>query len=234
MEFSDEELLLMKPGDYVLSLLNSVPVDRRTIVLMRHSARNSFEGIPEELREGVEITPEGVSMAKAFGKSLSEIASRENLFLGHTAARRCRMTAESIGEGYSPASRVRLLGCQPEIESPVVNPDKYVALRDELGWREGIRRWLDEEIPADTLCNPHSYSEDILEKLLSCPVIGKNNLLFVVAHDITIIPIISNVFGKRITAVEFLNGIVITVNETTAEIRYSDVENSLKTERDIE
>jgi hypothetical protein len=223
----------MKPGDYVLSLLNCVPVDRRTIVLMRHSARNSFDGMPEELREGVEITPEGIRMARTFGESLSEISPGENLFLGHTVARRCRMTAESIGEGYSPVGRVRILGCQPVIESPVVNPDKYVALRDELGWREGIRRWLDGEIPVDTLCNPDTYSEDILEKLLSFPVTGENNLLLVVAHDITLFPIVSSVFGKRVTAVEFLNGIVITVKGTTAEIHYSDAEFSLKAERDI-
>jgi len=87
----------MKPGDYVLDLLNNAPKDKRTIVLLRHSARNPFDGMPEHLREGVEITPEGVRLARAFGESLKEIFSGNHLFLGHTVALRCRMTTESMG-----------------------------------------------------------------------------------------------------------------------------------------
>ncbi|WP_321507712.1 histidine phosphatase family protein [uncultured Methanoregula sp.] len=223
----------MKPGDYVLDLLREVPESGRTIVLIRHSARNSFDGIPEPLREGVEITPDGVRLAEAFGKSLAEIFTGKPLLLGHTVAHRCRMTARSIGDGYSPADSVRILGCQPEIGSPVVDPDNYVTLRSELGWREGIRRWLGQEIPEDTMRNPHTYSDEILSNLLSFPQAGENDLLIVVAHDITLFPIIFSIFGKNVTAVEFLNGIVITLNTTTAEIRYNDGKFSLKAERNI-
>ena len=223
----------MKPGDYVLDLLQSAPKNRRTIVLVRHSARNSFDGIPEKLREGVEITPEGIRQARAFGESLKEIFTGNHLFLGHTVAHRCRMTAESIGDAYSPVNRVRIIGCQPEIDSPVVNLDKYVAFRNELGWREGIRRWLDQEIPEDTLRNPHNYSDEILRNLLSFPETGERDLLIVVAHDITLFPILFSLFKKNLTAVEFLNGIVITADTTTAEIRYTDADFSLKAERKI-
>ena len=61
----------MKPCDYVLDLLNDAPKDRRTIALVCHSARNSLAGIPAHLRDGVEITPGGVRLAKAFGESLA-------------------------------------------------------------------------------------------------------------------------------------------------------------------
>jgi len=223
----------MKPGDYVLDLLQRAPKDQRTIVLVRHSARNSFDGIPEQLREGVEITPDGIRLARAFGESLKEIFTGNYLFLGHTVAHRCRMTAESIGDAYSPAKRVRMIGCQPEINSPVVDPDKFVALRDELGWHEGIRRWLNQEIPEDTLRNPHNYSDEILRNLLSFPEAGERDLLIIVAHDITLFPIVFSLFKKNVTAVEFLNGIVITADTTTAEIRYNDAEFSLKAERKI-
>nr|WP_320160501.1 histidine phosphatase family protein [uncultured Methanoregula sp.] len=223
----------MKPGDYVLDLLNNAPKNKRTIVLLRHSARNPFDGMPEHLREGVEITPEGVRMARAFGESLGEIFSGNHLFLGHTVARRCRMTAESIADAYSPADRVRILGCQPQVDSPVVNPDNYVALRNELGWREGIRRWLDEEISGDTMRNPRTYADEILHNLLSFPQAGERDLLIVVAHDITLFPIVFRLFGKNVTAVEFLNGIVITADKTTATIRYNDANVSLETKRDI-
>ena len=92
----------MKPGEFVLDILKEVPKNRRTIVLIRHSKRDSFEGVPDHLREGVVITPEGIRMAREFGESLGEILPGKPLVLGHTVARRCRMTAESIRDGYPP------------------------------------------------------------------------------------------------------------------------------------
>ena len=223
----------MKPGDYVLDLLKDAPKDRRTIALVRHSARNSFAGIPAHLRDGVEITPEGVRLARAFGESLGEILTGNLLLLGHTGALRCRMTAESIGDGYFPSDRVRMLGCRPEIDSPVVDPANCVSLLTEPGWTDGIKRWLDEEMPPDTLTNPRTYAEDIVRKLLSFPKTGEPDLLVVVAHDITLFPVVSSVFGKKITSVEFLNGVVISADTTTAEFWYSDADCSLKAKRDI-
>jgi hypothetical protein len=223
----------MKPGDYVLDLLKGLPKNKRTIALVRHSVRNSFEGIPGHLRDRVEITPEGVSLARAFGESLGEIFSGKFLFLGHTSALRCRMTAESIGDGYFPADHVQMLGCRPDITSPVVNPDKCIELLSEPGWSEGMKKWLNKEMPGDTLQNPQTYADEILKKLLSFPETGETDLLVVVAHDITLFPIVSCVFGKKITKVEFLNGIVIAADTMTAEFRYADAQCSLMMIRDI-
>jgi len=81
--------------------------------------------------------------------------------------------------------------------------------------------------------NPRTYSDEVLHNLLSFPQAGERDLLIVVAHDITLFPIVFNLFGKNVTAVEFLNGIVITAGTTTATIRYNDANFSLETERDI-
>lgn len=220
----------MKPGNFVLDILKEIPKNRKTIVLIRHSKRNSFEGIPDKLREGVEITPEGIFMAREFGESLGKILTGKPLFLGHTVAHRCKMTAESIRDGYSSDSSVRILGCEPEIKSPVVNLEKFIAIRNELGWKEGIRKWLDKEIPDDTLHNPRQYSDYVLRNLVSCPAVGDRDLLIAIAHDITLFPIISSVFGEKVKAIEFLNGIVITADTNTAVIHFTDKEFSLKKE----
>jgi hypothetical protein len=219
----------MKPGDFVLDILKETPKNRKTIVLIRHSKRNSFEGIPDHLREGVEITPEGILMAREFGESLGKILPGKPLFLGHTVANRCKMTAESIRDGY-PSDSVRILGCEPEIKSPVVNLEKFIAIRNELGWKEGIRRWLDQEIPENTLHNPRQYSDSVLRNLISCPAVGDRDLLIVIAHDITLFPIISRVFGENVKPIEFLNGIVITADTDTAVIHFNDKDFSLKKE----
>ena len=223
----------MKPGDFVLDILKETPKNRRTIVLIRHSKRDPFNGMPDHLREGVVITPEGILLAREFGESLGEIFPGKPLILGHTVARRCKMTAESILDGYPHNIPSRILGCEPEIQSPVVHLERYIAIRDELGWREVIRKWLDQEIPENTFQDPHRYADYVLSSLFRCPGAGDGDLFVVIAHDITIFPIISRVFGVTVKPIEFLNGIVITADTNTAELRFADAESSLKAERKI-
>lgn len=218
----------MKHGDYVLNLLKEVPKTGRTIVLMRHSHRESFRGIPDNLREGVEITPEGVLLARAFGESLGQIVPKKRVLLGHTVARRCQMTAESIGHGYAFPDRVRILGCHPDVGSVVADPGNYIRLREELGWQCLMQKWLNHEIPEETLENPHTYCEKILDGLVSFPGMNHDDLLVVIAHDVTIFPILSSVFGKTVTSLEFLNGLVITGDSPAFEIRYADADHALK------
>jgi len=41
------------------------------------------------------------------------------------------------------------------------------------------------------------------------------------------------IFGKHVKAIEFLNGIVLSVNSDNAEIQFKNAEYSFKTERRI-
>lgn len=223
----------MKPGDFVLDSLNKAPKDRRTIVLIRHSKRDPFGKMPDHLRNGVPITPDGILMAREFGNALGKIFPGKSLLLGHTIATRCLMTAESIREGYPHDTSSRILGCEPVIKSPVLHLERYVAIRNEIGWRELMRRWLDQELPADTFTNPYQYSDEILRNMFTCLNSGNGDLLVVIAHDITLFPIISSVFGVKVTAIEFLNGIVITADTNTAKFEFTDADISLNAERKI-
>jgi broad specificity phosphatase PhoE len=223
----------MKHGDYVLNLLGKVPETGKTIVLIRHSHRDSFRGVPDHLREGVEITREGILLARAFGESLKRMFPKKRILLAHTAAKRCRMTAESIGHGYASPDRVRILGCQPQVGSVVVDPDTYIRLREELGWQCLMQQWLSQQIPEETLENPRTYSDKTLAGLVSFPGIHHDDLLVVVAHDVTIFPILYRVFGKKLTSLEFLNGLVITGGSPAFEIRYADADHTLKAEWSI-
>ena len=220
----------MNYGDYVLDLLRKVPETGRTIVLMRHSHRVSFQGIPDHLREGIEITPEGVLMARAFGESLGNIFPKKHILLGHTPAKRCQMTAESIGHGYACPDRVRILGCRPHVGSVVTDPDRYIRLREELGWKSLMEKWLNQEVPGQILENPRTYCDKTLEGLVSFQGMNHDDLLVVIAHDVTILPILSSVFGTTKTSLEFLNGLVIMGGSSAVEIRYADAVHSLKAE----
>lgn len=207
---------------YVMDILNEIPHDGRTILLIRHANRDSFKGIPDNLREGVALNAEGIRAARAFGASLGDLFSGRDLLLAHTVANRCRMTAECIGEGYRPAGRVRILGCNPAVESVVVDPEQYVRLREEYTWPGLMKRWLDLEVPETTLQNPFAYSKKLLYGLASFPGMDDDDLMVVIAHDVTIFPLLLSVFGKPVISLDFLNGIVIRPDSGAMEIRFRD------------
>ncbi|MDD4254433.1 MAG: hypothetical protein PHP59_03565 [Methanofollis sp.] len=223
----------MKPGDYVLNLIKDAPKNRRTIALIRHSKRESFNGIPDELRDSVGITEEGIVMAREFGEAMNQIPSVKRLLLGHTIAKRAEMTAQSIFDGYCSESQARILGCEPTITSPVVNLDNLVKVRNTFGWSNLIIKWLDEKIPGNTLRNPYEYTDETLRNVLHYPGLGRGELLIIVAHDITLFPLIYSLFGENVKSIEFLNGIVISADTNIAEISFVDAKNTFKTERRI-
>jgi hypothetical protein len=223
----------MKAGAYVLDLIDTAPLNEKTIVLIRHSKRDSFNGIPDHLRDTVGINPDGVQMAREFGESIRQIAPDKRLLLGHTVAKRCEMTACSIKEGFSSDNQTMVLGCEPDIKSPVVNLDDLVKLRNEFGWQGLIQRWLGSELPEDTILNPRKYTDELLGKMLTYPNVKSGDMLVFVAHDITLFPLIFSLFGKNVKAIEFLNGIIISVNSDKAEIQFRNAKHSFKTERRI-
>ncbi len=218
----------MNPGDFVLDLLDTQPDSERTILLLRHSKRNSFIGVPDHLRPGVEITPEGVLMAREFGESLAEIVPDRRLLLRHTLALRCRMTAESIGQGYSLGNQFRMEEYPQELGDPVVDMGRFIELREQYGWEKLIRKWLDREIPDDVLQDPDLFSDNNVKHLLSLCATGDRDLFVIVGHDVTLFPIVSRVFGRKITTIDFLNGIAISAYETNAEIQFANSEFSFQ------
>jgi hypothetical protein len=221
----------MKPGSYVLDILESAPKNQSTILLIRHSNRDPFGEIPDHLRDTVGINPEGMRMAREFGESIKKIVPDKRLFLGHTVAKRSEMTARSICEGYSSDNQVKILGCEPEIKSPVVNLEKLVEIRNEFGWHELIKRWLGSEISEDVIWDPKKYSDEILGKLLNYPAIRPGDILIIVAHDITLFPLVFSLFGKPVKAIEFLNGVVISVDTNLVKIQFRNAELVCETER---
>jgi hypothetical protein len=221
----------MKPGSYVLDILQSAPKNQRTILLIRHSKRDSLAGIPDHLFNTVGLTPEGMRMAQEFGESIKKIAPNKRLFLGHTVAKRSEMTARSICKGYSSNNQSKILGCEPEIKSPVVNLEKLGEVRNEFGWQELIRRWLENEIPEDILRDPRKYSDEILRKLCNYPPVRPGDILIVVAHDITLFPLVFSLFGKPVKEIEFLNGVVIVADGNVAKIQFRNTELLCETER---
>lgn len=217
----------MKPGMYIQDLLLQGAVTGKLILYLRHSNRDSFAGVPEHMRQDVPITPQGISMALEFGRFLQEIFPERRLILGHTAARRSRMTAECIARGFCP-SWSRIIDYQEEIKDPIRDMDSYCYLRDENGWENLIIRWLNRQIPEHVMQDPDTYADIHVKKLLSFDGMDENSLFVVIGHDYTIFPIVSRIFGKKLTGIDFLNGIVFEANHNTAKVMFSDADSALE------
>ncbi len=214
-------------GAPILDLLRDGTVGIRTAVYLRHSIRNSLAGIPVHQQLAAEITPEGALRAREFGDALR----RRHLVLGQTIARRSCMTAACIGAGYAPDGHYRMIDYRRDIDDLILDPDAFLALRDAIGWEPLLRRWLRRGVPCDIMRDPHVYADTHLEQLIAIDGDGNHDLFVVIGHDITLFALISRLFGRTITTVDFLNGIVITTDGSTCEARFSGGEETLATTR---
>ena len=216
---------------YVLNLLKDVSEDARIVALIRHSKRPSFQGIPDHLRDAVEITPEGIRMAREFGASLRQISPNKRIFLSYNSVKRCEMTARAIREGYSSAILSTDLGYAPELITPIIDMNTYIALREELGYSQVMKNWMEGNISPGILWDPDQYAEKILKTVLNYPVIRSGDMLIIVTQDIAVFPLISSWLGKIVTSLDFLNGVVISADTTKADILFQDADHKLKITR---
>lgn len=216
-------------GAPILDLLRDGTVGIRTAVYLRHSIRNSLAGIPAHQQLAAEITPEGALRAREFGEALQRLVPGRRLVLGHTIARRSRMTASCIGAGYAPDGHYRMIDYRRDIDDLILDPDAFLALRDAIGWEPLLRRWLGRGVPRDIMRDPHVYADTHLEQLIAVDGGDDRDLFVVIGDDITLFALVSRLFGRTITTVDFLNGIAITTDGTTSEARFSGGEETLAT-----
>jgi hypothetical protein len=217
-------------GKPVFHTLRQLPERERTVILIRHANRPSFEGVPYDVRPHVEITPEGIENARRFGISLAPVVSGKRIHLLHTPATRCRMTAMAIREGLSPGNTADIgIGQAPLIADPVRDLERFRHLNEQYGWHELIRRWLEGRVDEEVLWNPGWYSDALLKQVLDGPDFRPGEIRIVVAHDVTLFPLIHTYFGRYMTAIEYLHGIVIKADTETMDVGFEDAMRSVGT-----
>lgn len=131
------------------------------------------------------------------------------------------MTAMAIQEGLSsgmPAD-IRIWEA-PEIIDPVLDLEKFRKLHDCYGWHALIERWLAGRIDEGVLWNPGQYSDELLKRVLDGQDFRPREIRIVVAHDITLFPLIHTYFRRSLTSIDYLNGIVIKTDAQKTEIGF--------------
>ncbi len=207
----------------IRSLLGRMPGRDRTVVLIRHSKRPSLAAVPYDRRPEVELTPEGITMAREFGNSLYDLIGDRRIYLLHTAAKRCQMTARALEEGLSSRGpTLTMIRSDPEIRDPIVDLEKFRDVRESFGWQGMIKNWLGRRIDIGILEDPETYAGMIVKLLLDCDYLDSGDVLITVAHDITLFPLIHSYFGRCLTTIGYMNGIVMRSDGDRTEIGFEE------------
>jgi broad specificity phosphatase PhoE len=169
----------------------------------------------------VELTPEGITNARCFGESLRGAGKDKKIHFLHTPATRCRMTAMAIRDGLSPGmpEDIRIREA-PEIIDPVLDLEKFRELHDYYGWHALIGQWLAGKIDEGVLWNPGQFSDELLKRVLDGQDFRPQETRIVVAHDITLFPLIHTYFRRSLTSIDYLNGIVIKTDAGKTDIGF--------------
>jgi len=163
------------------------------IMLLRHSIRPSFKGMPEEGRDDVSLTDEGLEMAINAGGLIGEIGT-----VLSSPVLRCMQTAEHI------LSKATITPSKSLCGGPFGK--EWVKLKEEVGWSEAIRKWLDGEFRGSQ--SVQDIGQNIVHYLIESHKIGQNTLA--VSHDVAILAV-AEYLGIRngASAVPELGGIFI-------------------------
>lgn len=90
----DKEAWTEQVREIIKSLKNPV-FDSKSILILRHSQR--YEPKLTDVNQNMELTPQGRSMARLFGKKLPK---NRTIRLFHSPVNRCKETAEEIHAGF--------------------------------------------------------------------------------------------------------------------------------------
>ena len=199
-----------------------------TIAVIRHSERPSFNKIPTEKWADVTITDRGIEAAKKFGKALGNQAVPPNsLKVYYTGQRRCADTAAAIATGIGQSAGPEERGLN--FISPIADAAKYDDMLKNGRWKELLDGWLSSDNSYDCMTPVSLYTREFFRKLTSLGYSHGSNVVVIVAHDLQIFPLVSKIFGKNITNIDYLEGPVISKKKDDFEIGFGNEKRSVST-----
>ena len=215
-------------GQWIIDRLKLMPENGRYILIIRHSERVSFDGIPIEQWNSVGITERGKQAAFEFGRALIDEVGLESVYTEGWGLERCADTAAKIFEGASAS------GCRnckfsktSYLESPIADHDGYMNLLKSGKWNEILVEWLSSPSDGWPMKPYAAYSENILREVLKNSTPATNSAGIIVTHDLHIFPIITANFGLVKLDLDFMDGILISKTDSDTRIFHRDLTSTM-------
>ncbi|MDG6904703.1 MAG: hypothetical protein JRN20_02830 [Nitrososphaerota archaeon] len=217
-------------GKRIIEAVKQLDDRENTIVLVRHSERPSFEGMPVEQWNSVLLTDRGVDVARQFGRAITTEAAVKSLRVHHWGLKRCAMTADAISEGAVEAGS-RVSGPTAIMfKSPILVQKEYQNKVSGLPWNSFVKEWLDSEGPHFGMMSSDQYAREILRSLRNEKLSQRGAATIIATHDLHIIPLVKHVFHVTQPWIDFLDGIALRVNHEEVSVAYAGGIKSLSNE----
>lgn len=195
-------------GNDVLDLVAHLDERDKTLIVIRHSERPSFDNLPISRWDSLGITSQGVEAAQDFGMALAQELRAADLRVYGWGLQRCIDTAGAIATGAKRG------GCRVvdqrtlRLKSPIADRRGYEAAQLSDNWQETVRGWLSGSL--ETPMVPiEKYGPEILGNLFDPGVCASGETSLVVTHDLQIMAIASHLFGSPVGWPTFLDGLVL-------------------------
>ncbi len=129
-------------GNDVLGLMKSLPPKDKTIIVVRHSERPSFDNIPMNRWNTVGLTSRGVEAAKGFGRKLARDLGGTGLRVYGRGLPRVIDTAAAVAEGAKSDGGRVVEQRAIRLRSPITNRSAYQEAQQSGQWLEVVKEWL--------------------------------------------------------------------------------------------
>lgn len=204
-------------GNQILDAVRQFEVQENLVLIVRHSERPSFDGIPYEQWRHVELTEKGIQVARSFGKVLS--SSTKTMRVHHWGLKRVVMTAEAISIG-ARESGIKVHGPTPiPLRHPISNQEEYDRNLRSKTWEAFLNAWLkgaeqSAMIPADR------YAREIYRDVLREKSLAPDGITIVTTHDLYLMPLINYIYHPSSPWIDFLDGVAIKIHKDKVSMSF--------------
>ena len=208
-------------GGQIIQMLDQLDGTGNSIIMVRHSERPSFESIPHDQWDSVDLTDTGIEEARNFGRALVAHSNVKDLQVFGWGFKRCQTTARAICEGASHQSNRTHSPTKISLKSPIVNGDEYRKALYSLTWNQFIGNWLKDGTQPAGMIPASKYAEEIYLSLLKEDICHPSKTTVIATHDLFIIPLARYYFAESLHYIDFLDGIVLQANDDELNIGYN-------------
>ncbi len=222
------ETMELQWGQWILDKLKSMPKNGRYVLMIRHSERYDFNGIPIESWNSTGLTEQGKIAASEFGKALVSHIGIESVSTEGWGLERCVDTAFRIAEGAAESGcRKCSFSVASDLESPIANSERYTEYLKSGRWKEMLRQWLSS--PSDSgIMKPYlEYSSKIMKEVLKKRDPPTNAVNIIVTHDLHIFPLITANFNVVKLGIDYMDGILISRGDKDSKVYHRDLMSSI-------
>lgn len=177
------------------------------VLFLRHGERPSFAGLNAAEKDAVRLTDQGRDAALRLGMALGGevlIASSPVLRAVETAA----AIAEAMGVSDAEVRQIDAL-----VNFRIADTDTYELVKRRLGWAGLMTAWMDGSLDRNILIPCHDVARSAIDAALMAAEAAGRSRVVAVTHDFMIMALLASLRGVRVTAVPYLGGVFVSLDE---------------------